>query len=75
YTAIRVGPRLILGLALPLLFLCLWFIGRFGGTVRIPRLGIQIHDRRLIGTILMVAAAVFTWQVLDHDLWQIEGGQ
>lgn len=77
YTAIRVGPRLILGLALPLIFLSLWFIGHFGGEVRWPRLGIRIHDRRLIGAVLLVATAVLTWEVLKEGgyLWHIEGGQ
>jgi hypothetical protein len=75
YTAIRVGPRLILGLALPLIFLSLWFIGRFGGVVRLPRLGLQLHTRRIIGAVLVVATAVLSVRVLRNDLWLIEGGQ
>jgi hypothetical protein len=75
YTAIRVGPRLILGLALPLIFLSMWFIGRFGGEIRLPRLGIRLHTRRIIGAILIVGTSVLAIRVLRNDLWLIEGGQ
>ncbi|MBL8820889.1 MAG: hypothetical protein JNL58_33065, partial [Planctomyces sp.] len=75
YTAIRVGPRLILGLALPLLFLSLWFIGHFGGETRLPRLGLKINDRRLALVVLALATAILSLRVLREDLWHIEGGQ
>jgi hypothetical protein len=75
YVAIRVGPRLILALAPPLIFLALWFVGKFAGEVRIPRLGVKINDRRIIGAALAVATAVLTGRVLREDLWHIEGGQ
>lgn len=75
YVAIRVGPRLILGLALPLIFVCLWFISRFGGEFRVPRVGWRVNDRNVARAILGVAVAVLGWRVLRTDLWMVEGGQ
>ncbi len=75
YAAIGVGPRLILGLALPLIGLSFYLVGRLGGTTRIPKLGLQLNDRRIALVILTLATAYHAWEVLSSDLWRLEGGQ
>ncbi|MCB1231271.1 MAG: hypothetical protein KDN19_13435 [Verrucomicrobiae bacterium] len=75
YAAIGVGPRLILGLSLPLIGLSFFLVGRFGGVTRIPKLGIQLNDRRIALIALTLATIYHSWHVVSHDLWIIEGGQ
>lgn len=75
YASIGVGPRLILGLALPLIGLAFFLVGRFGGVTRLPRLGIQFNDRRIALVVLTLAGLYLGWQVVSDDLWRVEGGQ
>ena len=75
YAAIGVGPRLILGLALPLIGVAFFLVGKFGGVTRLPRLGIQFNDRRIALFVLSLACLYLGWQVVSEDLWRIEGGQ
>lgn len=75
YAAIGIGPRLVLGLALPLIGLSFFLVARLGGVTRIPKIGLQLNDRRIALVVLTVATLYHAWEVVTDDLWKIEGGQ
>lgn len=74
YETIGAGPRLILSVYPALVFVLVWFLHRFAGTLRIPRLGWRINTRFVVLAVLFGCLAAEMSEVLRTDVWRVIGG-
>lgn len=75
YQALQTGPRLILALYVPFVFLGFFLISRFGRTIGVPDWGFQFDLRRILLAVLIVSLSLSTWEVLSEDVWKVIGAQ
>ena len=74
YNPIRAGLRFMLSLYPVAIALGFWFLARFAGTLKIPRLGFQVHTRPFVLLALAISLGVSIHAILTDLAWRIEGG-
>lgn len=74
FNPIRAGLRFMLSLYPVAIALGFWFLARFAGNLRIPRLGFQVHTRPILLVVLALCLGASIHSIVTDLAWKVEGG-